>query len=56
MYRVSAQDPDDDGAQRSHDVARVFKRTGHGQYPCAQTGLQEMYQGVEVSARNVKRL
>lgn len=48
MYRVRAQNTDDYGAQRSHDVARVFERTGHGQYPGAQTGLQEMYQCVEV--------
>lgn len=55
MYRVRAQNRDDNGTQRADDVTRVFERTGHGQYPRAQTGLQKMYQGVEIPKKKKKK-
>jgi hypothetical protein len=48
VNRVRAQDSNGDGTQSTDYIARVFERTRHGQDSGAQTGLQEMYQRVEI--------
>lgn len=55
MYRVRAQNPDDNGTQSTDHVARVFERTRHGQDSRAQAGLQEVYQRVEIPVDRTKQ-